>query len=64
MDRNTVLAVTSLDSLFVFAESYLEGPLGLPNVFARDLRIFGGSSLVDPDGVKEGGRWSRVFLTK
>ena len=42
MDRYTIIAVTSLDSLFVFAESYLEGPLGLPNVsfatvFARDL---------------------------
>ena len=42
MDCNTVLGVTSLDSLFVFTESYLEGSLGLPNVslatiFARDL---------------------------
>ena len=40
MDRNTVLGVTSLDSLFVFAESYLEGllifgpliPFGRPHV--------------------------------
>ena len=42
MDRDTVLGVTSLDSLLVLANSHLEGPLGLPNVshaavFARDL---------------------------
>ena len=32
MDRNAVLGVTSLDSLLLFAESYLESSPGLPTV--------------------------------